>query len=160
MNQFEFGHRVGERWFDFPHTCPGDGCAVERWCQSRVPTRERYEPYDYNVFAHANQGVRDRFWFNATRAASGCWEWVGTRSTRGYGRFFFDRYQYHAHRVAYVLHHGSINPDLVIDHLCRNTSCVNPAHLEAVTQSTNVKRSPFPHWPPTKTKVDSQPVDR
>ena len=45
-----------------------------------------------------------------------------------------------AHRASYELFKGSIPNDLVIDHLCRNTLCVNPCHLEAVTSVENVMR--------------------
>lgn len=43
-----------------------------------------------------------------------------------------------AHRVSYLLAHGEW-PDCT-DHLCRNRLCQNPAHLESVTVSENVKR--------------------
>lgn len=45
-----------------------------------------------------------------------------------------------AHRAVYELLVGPIADGLVIDHLCRKPSCVNPSHLEAVTQSENLKR--------------------
>lgn len=46
-----------------------------------------------------------------------------------------------AHRLAYeLIHAAEIPADLVVDHLCRNTLCVNPEHMEIVTQSINASR--------------------
>jgi hypothetical protein len=45
-----------------------------------------------------------------------------------------------AHRAAYEECHGPIPDNLVIDHLCRNGLCVNPIHLEAVTNVINIMR--------------------
>jgi hypothetical protein len=49
-----------------------------------------------------------------------------------------------AHRAAYTLLVAPIPDGLTIDHLCRNTSCVNPAHLEPVTQRENGLRGTSP----------------
>jgi hypothetical protein len=35
---------------------------------------------------------------------------------------------------------GPIPGGLVIDHLCRNPRCVNPGHMEPVSQAENVRR--------------------
>jgi hypothetical protein len=70
-----------------------------------------------------------------------CWIWLGGQDGRGYGNFQpRKRHSIHAHRFAYQHLFGPIPKGLVIDHLCRNTICVNPWHLEAVTQKENVRR--------------------
>lgn len=70
---------------------------------------------------------------------SGCWLWVGAINPYDYGIFYTDRLE-GAHRSAYRLFKGPIPEGLVIDHLCRTRSCVNPAHLEAVTLAENLRR--------------------
>jgi hypothetical protein len=65
-----------------------------------------------------------------------CWLWTGgTNGTYGKIRNLY------AHRVSYELSKGQIPAGLQIDHLCRNTVCVNPDHLEAVTGRTNLLRA-------------------
>lgn len=69
-----------------------------------------------------------------------CWEWQASKKGTGYGSFYWDNRQNYAHRASYEIMFGQIPKGLVIDHLCRNHSCVNPYHLEAVTYSENTKR--------------------
>ena len=75
---------------------------------------------------------------------SGCILWLGRVGARGYASFYFNGRGAVAHRVAYELKHGPIPPGLVLDHLCRVPTCINPAHLEAVTPGENILRGMSP----------------
>jgi hypothetical protein len=70
---------------------------------------------------------------------STCWLWNAAVNKEGYGEIKAEQgnKKYKAHRVAYELYKGPIPDGLVIDHICRNTSCVNPDHLRAITKVEN-----------------------
>lgn len=74
-----------------------------------------------------------------------CWYWNGDKNHKGYGRIRpeggKEGEKVWAHRVSYEVHKGPIPKDMQIDHRCRNTSCVNPQHLEAVTLVENLERA-------------------
>ena len=80
----------------------------------------------------------------AKRVDGQCWTWTGPMDRYGYGssraKAAGIRQGTSAHRVAYLLLRGDIAPGQVIDHLCRNRWCVNPSHLEMVTNQDNVLR--------------------
>lgn len=77
------------------------------------------------------------FWSKVEKTDA-CWHWMGARDRHGYGSF---QARTRAHRFAYELARGPIPAGLEIDHLCRNPSCVNPEHLEAVTHRENMRRA-------------------
>lgn len=77
-----------------------------------------------------------------TRRSEGCWEWLGAKTSAGYGHFQVDGRMVYAHRVAYELAIGPIPDGLVIDHKCYQKSCVNPSHLQAVTSKQNNENIP------------------
>lgn len=67
--------------------------------------------------------------------------WICTSiDLQGYGRMSHLGTQRRAHRVMYMRLVGPIPEGLVLDHLCRVRSCVNPEHLEPVTNEENLKR--------------------
>lgn len=67
-----------------------------------------------------------------------CWNWLGRLDNGGYGRFCIGNGKWHkAHRISYTLFKGDIPDGLVVRHLCNNTKCVNPEHLEIGTHKQN-----------------------
>lgn len=84
-----------------------------------------------------------RFW-PRVEVTKKCWEWQGAKTPRGYGYLQVDRKRQYAHRIAYILAFGKCQDGLVFDHLCRNRACVNPNHLELVTNRVNILRGEAP----------------
>ena len=79
-----------------------------------------------------------------------CWLWTAALDHGGYGKFFVEKVNgksrlVQAYRFAYELEVGPIPPGLALDHLCRVPRCVNPTHLEPVTQGENMWRGAMPH---------------
>ena len=87
-----------------------------------------------------------RIWrqIEAPANSSCCWNWVGTLNPEGYGLTMWDKRRRSAHCVSYTVLRGPIPIGLELDHLCRNTRCVNPWHLEAVTHRENTIRGTSP----------------
>jgi len=74
------------------------------------------------------------------RIEGNCWVWYGSKDRQGYSRIQINKRSYIGHRLMYEYYHGDIDPNLTIDHLCRNHACVNPEHLEQVTLRENILR--------------------
>ncbi len=100
-------------------------------------------------FRHFNPKVVERFWSKVEKTG-GCWNWkggTGGKPSNIYGRFcvFSSRPKHikitvQSHRYSYELLKGPIPEGKTLDHLCRNTLCVNPSHLEPVTTRENIMR--------------------
>ena len=87
----------------------------------------------------AEAQTQARFWSKVEKGET-CWTWQATRSDLGYGRFNLGDTTVAAHRIAFYLVRGQFDESKTLDHLCRNTSCVNPEHLEPVTMKENILR--------------------
>jgi hypothetical protein len=105
-----------------------------------MTTRERIDVLTY--------ATKVRFFEKRLAPVGDCWEWTGAQhlSAKGggpYGRACIGGRGgewWYAHRLSWELHRGSIPDGLTIDHLCRNTLCVNPDHLEPVPNRINSLR--------------------
>ena len=86
----------------------------------------------------------ERFWAKVDKNGplwngTPCWLWTASPNNKGYGKFWDGERLVLAHRFSYLL--LKLIPDgCILDHLCRTPLCVNPAHLEPVTQRINILR--------------------
>lgn len=97
--------------------------------------------------ARVDDRIMSRFMKHVEFRDDGCWQWTaGTIASKGcanrYGRFWYRLRATTAHRASHEMFIGPIPSGLTVDHLCQNTLCVNPAHLEAITSGANTLRSP------------------
>lgn len=120
--------------------CAVDGC--EKRPKSRgycVAHYHRFRRWGDPLGSAPKKTPEERFESSIDKSED-CWEWWGTIYNTGYGRFMVKKKQYLAHRWSYEHYVGPIPSGMVIDHLCRNRSCVNPEHLEPVTNEENLFR--------------------
>ena len=141
MTRGRFKIRVGE--------CCVDGCrnrnSVKGMCKKHYERGRRGREGTAIPLEDRESHAVARFWSLVEKSSGGCWMWAG-QIQMGYGRFFSASHggRVQAHRYSYAIANGinvrDLPPGMTIDHLCRCRSCVNPDHLELVTQRENTKR--------------------
>lgn len=80
-----------------------------------------------------------RFWSKVEKTRT-CWLWQAGKTSDGYGSFYFRGKCHRAHRFIYQILKREVPKRLTLDHICRVHNCVNPSHLEVVTQGENTLR--------------------
>lgn len=96
-------------------------------------------------------GVVERFInkVNIPSDPDDCWEWTAGKNGR-YGMMRNeDQQMTMAHRVSWEIFNNKNLPkghSWHVDHLCANTTCVNPLHLELVPNGVNTHRGSAPHF--------------
>ena len=89
-----------------------------------------------------------------------CWIWTAAAAKTLNGRYGVvnvNKKVYGAHRVAFILKNHCLDATKELDHLCRNSLCVNPEHLEEVTHQVNVQRGQAGQYMKTKEMPESCP---
>ena len=94
-----------------------------------------------------------RLFTNAVAANAGCIVWTASTNKDGYGKLNISQRTHAAHRLAYELMVGPVPQGLRLDHLCHTQDttcsggplcihrrCINPHHLEPVTDRANILR--------------------
>lgn len=87
---------------------------------------------------HMTDTPEKLFWSRVVKLECGCWDWVGTRTAKGYGAFHVKGEYWRAHRYSWVLANGPIPNNLFVCHKCDMPSCVNPEHLFLGTNDDNM----------------------
>lgn len=86
----------------------------------------------------------ERFNAKIERLPNECIVWTACQDGRGYGFFQVGDRSIRAHRWLWEHENGPVPAGMQLDHLCRNRLCVNPKHLEPVTQRENILRGECP----------------
>lgn len=139
-------------------TCIAPGCGKPYkalgYCQRHYANLRRHGSIEAPKMT-----LGERFWSKVDKSAGsdGCWIWTASTLGRGYGSFYVGPNgggTIGAHRFAYQLEVGDIPEGLTVEHRCHTEAgncpsdetcphrrCVNPAHLELLTNRENILRS-------------------
>lgn len=83
------------------------------------------------------ESEKQRFWATVTKT-DGCWLCRSVPSGT-YARISFRRRLCLAHVVSFIMSNGFVPDGMIVCHTCDTPRCVRPDHLEAKTQSENMR---------------------
>lgn len=105
----------------------------------------------------ADSSILERFWAKVDLRTiytpdltDECWIWTGALSSEGYGNFHLGKLEHRnvtirAHRFSWFTRYPEpLHETLFLDHVepvCRGRYCVNPMHLEPITNRENTLRA-------------------
>lgn len=92
------------------------------------------------------ESMLTRFWDKVQIADEDeCWLWIGGVDAKKGKKYYYgafrvtSRNKWRSHRFSYYIHNGSFDTSLEVMHICDNTLCVNPKHLQLGTHEDNMK---------------------
>ena len=127
-------------WCYAMHLGPGKYCGTdcqsadsnERYRNQRGPLRAAIEDADHKTLIREIEA-------RCTIATDGCWNWNGRRKAGSKGGGEYPLYQnWQVHRLALEAKLGAPLGSQTAHHMCANSICVNPDHLQQVTSRENV----------------------
>lgn len=110
-------------------------------------------PRTYIIGHHSRLTTVGRYHVEDRGYRTPCWLWQRYVNEQGYGIMRHNDQAARAHVVYYEAAKGPVPPGLILDHLCRVRACVNPEHLQPVTDAVNARRG-------AQTKLTAEAVER
>lgn len=126
-------------------TCSIEGCneshSARGYCGPHYKRWRRGEGANAEIHRRrpVNLPLADAFATFIPERDGECLLWPAHKNRKGYGTFQLGNRNLSAHRVSYEIANGPIPDGLMVDHICRQRSCVNPEHLRLVTNKQNIE---------------------